>query len=434
MADQEFDSVVERLHNINLALSALGRLSTATHDDGVPDYADRLGMEVLEKSATHVSAILGRRVTPAQLAQIAESGATDILTAAFTREQTKIRRAFEKAIEASLQPGINQPRGRQAGSIARIALAIGIGVLAATTGAPLAALAVGEPVTKEATKLAITGAVSALVAESANRVIPPTSHPPQGGFPLTDVVWPNTPQDHEIDRSAVKIAMANQKLDSVAERLENINLALIALGRLSTATHDDGVPDYADRLGMEVLEKSATHVSAILGRRVTPAQLAQIAESGATDILTAAFTREQTKIRRAFEKAIEASLQPGINQPRAPQTGSIARIALAIGIGILAATTGAPLAALAVGESVTKELIKAAITGAVSGLVTESAIRVIPPTSHPPQGGFPPPTGVRAPLPQYDEIDRRLKQLRPKTEQPPTKGDHTPRRTDGPSL
>ncbi|MEU1647563.1 hypothetical protein [Micromonospora zamorensis] len=227
--------------------------------------------------------------------------------------------------------------------------------------------------------------------------------------------------------------MVDQEFNSLVQRLHDIDLALAALGKLSTAAHDDDALGYADRLGMEVLEKSAIHVSAILGREVTAAQLGQIAESGATDILTAAFTRERPKTRKALEKAIVASSPPDRTQPQAPQRGAIAGIALAIGIGVLAATTGAPLAALAVGESVAKEIMKAAITGAVSGLVTESASRFVTRSTPQPEGEPPrwrlPLTGTpvtQAPQDQ-EKIAHRLKQLAPTTEQPPAKGDHTSR-------
>ncbi|MEU8430390.1 hypothetical protein [Micromonospora sp. NPDC048887] len=230
--------------------------------------------------------------------------------------------------------------------------------------------------------------------------------------------------------------MVDQGFSSLVQRLYDIDMALAALGKLSTAAHDDeSALDYADGLGWEVLTRSATHVSAILSTKVTAEQLAQIAASGATDILTAALTRERPRTRKAFEKAIVVSSPSHTNRPQDLQRGAIAGIALAIGVGVLAATTGAPLAALAVGESVAKEIIKAAITGAVSGLVTESATRLVTrstpqPEGDPPMGGLP---LINTPLTQapqdQDKIAHRLEQLAPMTEQPPAQGDHTSSRT-----
>jgi hypothetical protein len=171
----------------------------------------------------------------------------------------------------------------------------------------------------------------------------------------------------------VVVADEVDQLNALVERLYGVEMMLSALGQLTEKDYDPLALAYADRLGDEVLEAAAAIVSDLHIGTVIPEQLRQIASRDATDILTAAFTHDREEIRSALERAVNHIPPQSLEQP---SRGSLGALALAVGIGVLAPTTGAPLAALVVKESVATETIKASITALVSGLVVEGAQRI----------------------------------------------------------
>ncbi|MEV4816179.1 hypothetical protein [Micromonospora tulbaghiae] len=171
--DDRFSLLVQRLYDVHMALEFLARSSVR------PEWfeaRDVLAHEVLAGAAERLSRLLNRQVSVDELKQLGQSEALSLLTPGLMLQQDAARAALRKTLDdqfrrrtagqgqAGLDPDVRPNRWHP---LVSIALGVGISVLAATAAAPIAALAVQEPITRELVKAAITGVVSGTVTEVA---------------------------------------------------------------------------------------------------------------------------------------------------------------------------------------------------------------------------------------------------------------------------
>ncbi|MGC4897637.1 hypothetical protein [Micromonospora sp. DT31] len=173
--DDRFPLLVQQLYDVHLTLEFLGRASVRPEwfNRGI-EARDELALEVLAGAAERLSRLLGRHVSVNELAQLGRSEALSLLTPGLMQKQdaalAALRRTFDDHLrrrtigqgqtvpDRDVRPGRRHP-------LVSIALGVGITVLAATAAAPIAALAVQEPITRELVKAAITGVVGGTVTE-----------------------------------------------------------------------------------------------------------------------------------------------------------------------------------------------------------------------------------------------------------------------------
>ncbi|MEU8314724.1 hypothetical protein [Micromonospora sp. NPDC048887] len=179
----------------------------------------------------------------------------------------------------------------------------------------------------------------------------------------------------------------DDRFSILLHRLQDIQLMLEFLAKstsrpewFDSRAEADGIKA-RDALAHEVLVSATARLNRLLDRPVTVEQLMQLGQSEALSLLTPGLTRQRDAAQKALQRTFDDQFhrrtagqdQTGRDPAASPGGWHLVGIALSVGITVLAATAAAPIAALAVQESIVRELVKATITALVSGTVVAVA-------------------------------------------------------------